>query len=135
MAAEYKARVGERIREAREAKGWSQAALARELPGTVDGPSVSRWERGKVAPNPDTLEALADALDVDVSHFLSARPEAGTADLMGALAGESASQLDRIESKLDRILSLLAADAHEAELQGAAQPGRPGRQAPGSAAA
>jgi transcriptional regulator with XRE-family HTH domain len=118
MAAEYKARVAGRIREARERKGLSQSSLARLLPGKVDGPSISRWERAIVAPKPDTLEALATALDVDVSYFLVAEPEPGTPDLMAALgAAGDATQLDRIEAaqatilgKLDEVLAALGGD-------------------------
>lgn len=117
MAAEHKERIGARIRDARDAKGWTQAELARALPGTVDGPSVSRWERGKVSPHPETLEAIATALDVDVSYFLVAAPKAGTPDLMGALNGNQQDRLDRLQAvveenarKLDEILALLHAD-------------------------
>lgn len=85
MAAEHRSRVGGRIAQAREAKGWSQRELARQLPGKVDGPSVSRWETGKVYPE-QYIDALAEALDVDVSYFLAPAPEPGTPDLMGALA-------------------------------------------------
>lgn len=104
MAAEYKARVGARIREAREARGWTQTQLARELPGTVDGASVSRWETGKVMPQPDTLDALATALEVDVSYFLVEKPRRPVPDLMAELGG---SQAEGLGERLDRILALL----------------------------
>lgn len=118
MAAEYKARVGARIRQAREAKGWTQSRLARELPESVDGPSVSRWENAKVAPGPDYLEALALALDVDLSFFLAPEPEPGTPDLLGALGAPNGdvAQLDRIEAKLDAVLSLLGAGEDPGEV-------------------
>lgn len=74
MAAEHRARVGERIEQAREAKGWTQRELADALPGKVDGPSVSRWERGKVYPE-QYLDHLARALDKDVSYFLAPEPD------------------------------------------------------------
>lgn len=70
MAAEHRARAGARIKEAREAKKWTQRELADRLPGKVDGPSVSRWERGEVYPE-QYLEHLATVLEVDVSYFLT----------------------------------------------------------------
>lgn len=114
MAARYKARVGERIRDARLAKGerireagegtgLTQAQLARMLPGSTEGSQVSRWERGEVQPQPDTLDALAAALDVDVSYFLAPAPESGTPDLMDSL--NEPTQLDRIELLLKQLES------------------------------
>lgn len=123
MAAEYKARVGARIRDAREAKGWTQTQLARQLPGTVDGASISRWETGKVMPQTDNLEALARALDVDVSYFLVEEPKHAPPNLMAELAcrpSDNDDRLTRIEEKLDQALELLfqlserAADETEA---------------------
>jgi transcriptional regulator with XRE-family HTH domain len=112
MVEEHKARVGSRIRQAREAKGWSQARLARELPGSTDGPSISRYERGEVLPRPGMLDNLADALDVDTSYFLVAEPEPGTPDLMGdlgeqqdtrALLRSLALEVSRLRAQLDRL--------------------------------
>lgn len=125
MAEGYKHRVGERIREARltytartgrSGNLLTQAALARLLPGSVDGPSISRWERGIVMPHTQTLELLAEALEVDVSYFLVPEPEAGTKDLMGALdprgltAGER-QILAGIDGIIDRLERLEAAQS------------------------
>lgn len=119
MAARYRERIGERIREAREARNWTQPELARRLPGTVDAASISRWETGRVEPRADNLQALADALEVDPAYFLAPKPQPGTSDLMGTLngAGGEPSQLDRIEAKLDELLSRLAADRMVAVLE------------------
>lgn len=128
--ADYRERIGKRIRQAREAKGLTQAGLARLLPDTIDGPSVSRWERGKVQPGPDNFEALAAALGVDVAYFMAQEPTAGsTPDLMGALpAGAPDDQLDRIELLLRRIaeqVGLQLADVFpQAEAQADARPAR-----------
>ena len=61
---EFRQRVGARIRERREALGLSQGALARRLPGVVEGSQVSRWERGENFPTYRNLVALAAALKV-----------------------------------------------------------------------
>jgi transcriptional regulator with XRE-family HTH domain len=58
---EEPAPVGERIRAAREAKGWSQAELAAGLGVTVT--TISRWERGTAVPQRSVLRTLSRALD------------------------------------------------------------------------
>ena len=45
--------VGERIRNARTAKGWMQKHLAAEV--EVEPITVSRWERGATTPDLDVL--------------------------------------------------------------------------------
>jgi len=102
MAAEHVARIGSRIRQRREELGLSQRELAEALPGKSDGNQVSKWELGKHNPSVDTLEAIADVLECDVSYFHVPAPRPGTPDLIGALG---TTQLDRIEAKLDELLS------------------------------
>lgn len=100
MAATFRERVGERIRDARKAKGMTQAQVARLLPGTTHPTEVSRWERGKTLPQTPTLEALAKALDRDPSYFLVPGPEngSGSGDLLGVLA--NGVDENRVESLL-----------------------------------
>ncbi len=56
--------VAVRIREARESKGLTQAALAARL-GTTRS-QVTIWETGGRNPSPSSLKDLAQALDVNV---------------------------------------------------------------------
>lgn len=58
--------LGERIRQAREAKGWSQDALADEL-GTKQA-TVARWETGSF-PKRIGLPRIAEALGKPVEWF------------------------------------------------------------------
>lgn len=104
MAAEFVASMGARIRERREELGMTQHQLARALPGDVLHTQVSKWERGINRPRDDTLDAIAKALKVDVSYFMTSPPDKSeTPNLLGA----GASQLDRMEAKLDAILQAL----------------------------
>lgn len=70
--------IGARIRQAREAKGLTQQALAKAV--RVSRPAVSQWEDGTSTPRPKKLPSIAEALDVDpiwLSHgegFGGARP-------------------------------------------------------------
>jgi transcriptional regulator with XRE-family HTH domain len=54
--------IGRRIREVREAKGWSQEALATSLPVSLN--MVGRWERDEAIPRGSTGLRLAEALGV-----------------------------------------------------------------------
>lgn len=69
--AEFRARVGANIRRARDAKGLSQAALARQLSAPTEARDVSRWELGKNMPSWANLHGLAAALDVTVAELVA----------------------------------------------------------------
>ena len=59
--------VGIRLKELRKNKGLSQAELSEIV--NVDSKHISRLETGKTYPGPETLDALAKALDVPVKEF------------------------------------------------------------------
>ncbi|MCL5109730.1 MAG: XRE family transcriptional regulator [Chloroflexi bacterium] len=60
--------VGERLRDARLARGWSTRDLAQA--GAIALNTVSLIERGKVSPTVSTLQKLAAALEVPLSFFV-----------------------------------------------------------------
>lgn len=62
-----KARVGLRIREIRKQRGLTQETLAEQAERSVDG--ISALERGLVLPGFETLERLAEVLDVPLASF------------------------------------------------------------------
>lgn len=62
-----KARVGLRIREIRKQRSLTQEALAEKAERSVDG--ISALERGLVLPGFETLERLAEVLDVPLASF------------------------------------------------------------------
>lgn len=66
--------VNERIRAARERRGWSQAQLA-ERTGIARS-TLGRIEKGDT-PNPgtETVQQIARALGLPVNHFVSDAPE------------------------------------------------------------
>jgi transcriptional regulator with XRE-family HTH domain len=91
--------VGERIREARAAKGWMQKHLAAEV--EVEPITVSRWERGATTPDLDVLRLVADATGKPLSYFVADREEErDLRERVGSLEGA----LARIEAKLDLLL-------------------------------
>lgn len=108
MAAEYLERMGARMRERRESLDLSRDEVAKRMPGKTNGNAIYRWERGEHRPHPDTMEALAEVLEVEVSYFLAPEPQPGTGDLMEVIREDDAvNQFDRMEAKLDRILTLM----------------------------
>lgn len=64
--------TGQLIAARRKEKGLSQTELAERL--HVTDKAVSRWETGRGMPGIDSLEPLAEALDLTVSELLAGRP-------------------------------------------------------------
>lgn len=64
-------RVALRIRTNRKRRGFTQDKLAERIDRTGD--AVSQLERGKSLPSFETLERLADALDVPIRDFFDIR--------------------------------------------------------------
>lgn len=64
--------LGRRLREARQARGMTQAELGAAL-GLEDensaAPRISRYERGDRMPDEKTMEALAERLGLPVAYF------------------------------------------------------------------
>ncbi len=86
-------RVGGRIAELRQERGWSRPELARRLPGVSSGNDVYRWEKGKHLPRSDTLDAIAEEFGTTLEDLhagpIAERPEREpTPDLIGQLDGE-----------------------------------------------
>ena len=66
-----------RIREARAAKGWTQAELAERAGVTQQ--SIQRYESGAREPRADALVGIARACGVSVSYLLGIADEGETA--------------------------------------------------------
>jgi transcriptional regulator with XRE-family HTH domain len=96
--------VGDRIREARAAKGWKQKELAAEV--EVEPITISRWERGATTPDLDVLRLVADATGKPLAYFVGGG-ETPTPGLDARVASLEQS-LARVEQKLDTLLDRLA---------------------------
>jgi transcriptional regulator with XRE-family HTH domain len=64
-------KVGKRIREAREAIGFTQEDLGDAL--SLTRSSVSLWEKGYASPEPDNLRTLAELLRVTPEYLTSGK--------------------------------------------------------------
>jgi transcriptional regulator with XRE-family HTH domain len=58
---------GERLRQIREAKGWTKVALAKKL--NISDPQIGRWESGKTAPRLSIIRKLCRVLGVPVDEL------------------------------------------------------------------
>lgn len=63
-----KKKIGQRIIEFREQKGWSQADLARAC--SKDRQAIEKLENGKVNPTLYTLLEVANALEISLSKLV-----------------------------------------------------------------
>lgn len=102
VAALYKEELGRQIKRRREDLGLTQTDLAELIP-VKESQTISRWERGERAPN--DLEALARALQTTAAEMLAELSPVRQTDRRRMMPG---SQLDRIEAKLDELLTLAA---------------------------
>lgn len=60
--------IAEKIKALREARGWTQADLARKLGITRNG--VNSWEQGLSMPSPACLVDLAKVFSVSTDYLL-----------------------------------------------------------------
>ena len=60
--------TAERIKALREARGWTQAELARRMNMTRNG--INSWEQGLSMPSPPSLVALAKLFSVSTDYLL-----------------------------------------------------------------
>lgn len=65
--------TGERIKQARKRAGLTQKQLGEKLGITFQ--SVAQWETGKRIPKVESLQKIADALNMDVYTLMGARIE------------------------------------------------------------
>lgn len=85
--------VGERIREARLAHGWTHEELARRM--NVNWRTVQRWQKGK-PPRLQTLIRLADVLGVPEGYFVESGDSLGTLTELRERVDELARRVDAL---------------------------------------
>ena len=62
-----KQKFGKRVREIRKSKGLTQEQIAELI--NIEPPNVSKMESGLHFPQPDKIEKLAKALDVNIQEL------------------------------------------------------------------
>ncbi|MBS7328542.1 MAG: helix-turn-helix transcriptional regulator [Oxalobacter sp.] len=88
-SADISIQLGRNIAKARKSVGKTQAQLAEQI--DVDTLSISRIERGAVAPSLATLSKIANAIDMPLPHLFT-----GTSTAPHAMADSIACLLDKL---------------------------------------
>lgn len=96
MSVDYKL-IGQRVKEKRKQKGFTQENLAEKLNVTVG--YISQIERGVTKINLETLSAISVFCECDVSYFLTGTTAAQTSFMQEEIA-KVISDLDSSERKL-----------------------------------
>jgi transcriptional regulator with XRE-family HTH domain len=107
--------VAERIREARQGQGWSQAELAERLALTQT--AISYWEAGKRAPGLNDLLNLAEALEKDVAFFLPQPEERAPIRTLLRATAERLDHVDLHVALLELVDELETVDLPRRELE------------------
>lgn len=68
---DYKKEIGARIQNAREARNWSQAQLARETGDVLSSTRIGNYETGFRMPGPSEVVTLGRALAVKASYLMA----------------------------------------------------------------
>jgi transcriptional regulator with XRE-family HTH domain len=89
--------VGQRVREARLAHGWTHEELARRM--GVNWRTVQRWQNGQL-PKMQTLLRLAEVLNVPAGYLIE--PDASADEL-----GELRAQVEELTERLDALARAL----------------------------
>jgi transcriptional regulator with XRE-family HTH domain len=91
--------VGDRIREARLAHGWSHEELASRV--GVNWRTVYRWQNGQL-PRWETLKRLADVLGVPAADLIQPEGIETTVDDLVSRVQELADRVDELARSLTR---------------------------------
>lgn len=80
--------IGERIRAARQQRGWTQEQLAESV--GVSRSAVAQWETGRAGQLTGNLARIAEVLSVGIEHLTHGRDkrvplQAGTGDELALL--------------------------------------------------
>lgn len=62
--------ISEKVKDLRQARGWTQAELARRMGITRNG--INSWEQGLSMPSPSSLVELAKIFSVSTDYLLGA---------------------------------------------------------------
>ena len=92
--------VGERIREARLAHGWTHEELARRM--NVNWRTVQRWQKGR-PPRLQTLLRLADVLGVPQGYFVEVDDSVATLNELRERLDELVVRVDALARALDAL--------------------------------
>jgi len=92
--------VGERLRQAREARGLTAISLAHIL--GISRAAISQYENGSASPQPSVMDRIAERLNLPVSYFLIPRESASSrAVFFRSLAAATKAERGRGNSRIE----------------------------------
>lgn len=100
---------GELIRQARKRKNWTQGDLAKAL--GITHVNVAQWENGTRNPKTETLERIAEALDIDPLDLMDGNERLSYIEQFGSTA-------NRIQNAIQELLEILQVKKEDAEFCG-----------------
>jgi tetratricopeptide (TPR) repeat protein/DNA-binding XRE family transcriptional regulator len=83
MSAARRATVGQRLRQERERRSWSQHMLAAKIGTSVL--TINRWEHDKTLPQPFYREKLCSVLSLSAEELFSERPDVAAPCPLGGI--------------------------------------------------
>lgn len=103
--------LGERLKQLRRERSWSQADLATKV--GADAGQISRYENGHMTPSAEAVAKLAEVLDVSTDYLLfeaSPRralhaPENALGDRLAVVAELSDEELGVLRSVIDGLVA------------------------------
>ncbi|MDQ6722351.1 MAG: helix-turn-helix domain-containing protein [Candidatus Dormibacteraeota bacterium] len=103
--------LGERLKQLRRERSWSQADLAAKV--GADAGQISRYENGRMTPSAEAVVKLAEVLDVTTDYLLvddSPRrslhaPENILGDRLGTVAELTDDELGVLRSVIDGLVA------------------------------
>ncbi len=105
---------GARLREAREAKGFSARGLIDAAGLDIQPLALYRWERGVRQPDLSTLDTLASTLDIDLHAAITGAPASRGADQPPELPRARTADEARLQQDIHEIATSYPRSALEA---------------------
>jgi transcriptional regulator with XRE-family HTH domain len=96
--------LGERLHRLRKLRGLTQGELANRL--GVSKPTVWAWEQGRARPIEERIEAIAQALGVDVADLRPSRTVPGLTDLIARCREQIAAAVETTPDKVRIMIEL-----------------------------
>lgn len=95
--------IGERIRERREARGWTQVRLAQET--GIPRATLANYESGRREPDLETIQRLAQALGTSMSYLVGETEDPSPPPQVGVAAHrEGVEPGDPLEAEVQLII-------------------------------
>ncbi len=114
--------LGEKIKQLRSEKGWSQAALGKRA--GVNSKLLSKYENERITPTADTLKKIAEALQTSADYLIFENaPRSGLSQLEDLELFEKFQEVERMSNEnRSMIKSLIDAVIIKSKVEGVIKP-------------